>query len=269
MRFIGDHHHIGPVCEQLGDAELLDQGEHIAVVAAQQFGQLGATAGVALITLGLRHHLGGLEGVGDLIVEIGAIGHDHEGPIAGNFALNLLAVEGHRVALAAALGLPEHPRPAMPSAPGFQGGGDSVVDAEHLVVLGDDLHQTALAVAEQGEVLDVIEQALGLAGAPQQHLQRHPPGFVFPGYPLPLKKSLPVSAEGADAAVGAIGGDQEGIAPEQLRDGAFVVGEVVIESNASRHAGLLEFDHHQRQPVHEAHQIGPAVVEIPLHFELG
>ena len=54
------------------------------------------------------------------------------------------------------------------------------------------------------------------------------------GYPLPLEKPLPVSAEGADAAVGAFGGAQEGIAPEQLRDGTFVVGEVVVESNAGR-----------------------------------
>jgi hypothetical protein len=50
-------------------------------------------------------------------------------------------------------------------APSFQGGGDGFVDADHLMVLGDDLDQAALAVNEQGEVLDDIEQALRLAGA--------------------------------------------------------------------------------------------------------
>ena len=269
MGLIGDHHHIGPVAKELGNAEFLDQGEHIAVVATQQFGQLGATAGMALVTLGLGHHPSGLEGVGNLIVEVGAIGDDHEGPIAGNLALDLLAVEAHRIALAAALGLPEHPRPAVAPAPGFQSGGDGVVDAEHLVILGDDLDQTALAVSEQGEILDVIEQALRLTGATQQHFQRYPPGFVFTGDSLPLEEPLPVGAERANATGVAIGGDQEGIAPEQLRDGGLVVGEIVIEGNAGRYSGLLELDHHQRQAVDESHQIGPAVVEIPLYFELG
>ena len=268
MGFIGDHHHIGPVAKELGDAELLDQGEHIAVVAAQQLSQLGATPGMALITLGLGDHPSGLEGFGDLLIKVGAISHDHEGPIAGNLALDLLAVEAHRIALAAALGLPEHARPTVPPAPSLQGGGDGVVDTDHLMVLGDDLDQAALAVTEQGEVLDVIEQALRLAGAAQQHLQRHTPGLIFTGDPLPLEEPLPVGTERADAAGGAVGGDQEGVAPEQLRDGGLVVAEVVCEGNAGRDAGLLELDHHQRQTVHEAHQVRPAVVEIPLHVEL-
>jgi hypothetical protein len=55
----------------------------------------------------------------------------------------------------------------MPPAASLQGGGDGVVDAQELVVLGNDLHQPALAVCEQGEVLDVVEQALRLAGAAQ------------------------------------------------------------------------------------------------------
>ena len=195
MGFIGDHHHIAPVAKKLGATELLDQGEHIAVVAAQQLGQLGAAAGVALIALGLGDHLGGLERLGNLLIEVGAVGDDHKSPVAGNLALDLLAVEAHRITLAAALGLPEHASPTMSAAASLQGGGDGVVDTDHLMVLGDDLDQPALAVTEKGEVLDVIQQALRLAGAAQQHLQRHTPGFVFTGDPLPLEEPLPVGTQ--------------------------------------------------------------------------
>lgn len=56
-------------------------------------------------------------------------------------------------------------------------------------------------------------------------------------------------AEEAEAAVDAVGGDQEGIAPEQLQDGALVVAEVVVEGYACRHTGRLELAHHQGTPL--------------------
>lgn len=266
--FIADHHHIGALTEHLGAAEFLDQREDITVVAAKKFGELGTAGGMALIAFGLGNHACGLEGCGDLAVQVRAIGHDHKGPIAGIFALNLLAVEAHGVALAAALGLPEHPRLAMASPAGFEGGGNGVVDAQNLVVLSNDLHQASFCLAEEGEVFDVIEKACRLAGAAEHHLQRHPAGLIFPFDALPFKKAFPVGGQGADAAGGAIGSEKKAIAPEELRNRRFVVGEVAGEGRAGGHTGPLELHHHQREAIDKAHQIGPAVVEVALDIEL-
>ena len=49
----------------------------------------------------------------DLLVELIAIGHDHEGPVARDLAQHLLREEDHRVALAAALCMPENAEPTL------------------------------------------------------------------------------------------------------------------------------------------------------------
>lgn len=50
----------------------------------------------------------------------------------------------------------------MATAAGLQGGGNGIIDTNELVVLGDDLDQSALAVAEQDEVFNVIKKTLRL-----------------------------------------------------------------------------------------------------------
>lgn len=64
---IGQSPHIAAITQQLGDPELLDEGEHVAV---------GAAAGMALIPLGRGYDSSGLERLGDLFVEVGAVGDD-------------------------------------------------------------------------------------------------------------------------------------------------------------------------------------------------
>jgi hypothetical protein len=49
----------------------------------------------------------------DLVVQVLAVGDDHEGPVAGQLAQHLLGEEDHRVALAAALGVPEDAQLAL------------------------------------------------------------------------------------------------------------------------------------------------------------
>ena len=44
---------------------------------------------------------------------------------------------------------------------------DGAVDAEHLVVLGDNLLDATARLLEPNEVLHQIEEAAGFAGAPQ------------------------------------------------------------------------------------------------------
>lgn len=119
----------------------------------------------------------------------------HEGPVPDQFAQHLLGEEHHRVALAAALGLPELAAAPVAQAAGFEHRGDGVVYAEELVVLADDLHQPGLVFGEQREVLHQIEQAAALAGAAQHHLQRHAPRLVLALDTLPLHPALPVGGK--------------------------------------------------------------------------
>ncbi len=54
---------------------------------------------------------------------------------------------------------------------------------------------------------------------------------------------------------------EQRVEPEERRNLALVVREVLVERRARRHAGLLQLDHHQRQAVDEADEIRPAGVE--------
>jgi hypothetical protein len=63
-------------------------------------------------------------------------------------------------------------------------------------------------------------------------------------------------------------GDEQRVAPEQRRNLLLVVGEVLVEGGPRRHARFLEFDHHPRQPIDEADQVGPAGVERAGDAEL-
>ena len=170
---------------------------------------------MALVALGLAHRAAGLEGLGDLVVQLHAVGDDHEGPVAGHLAQHLLREEHHREALAAALRLPEHAAAPVAQLAGFQHRGDGVVHAEELVVLAENLDQPGLVLGEQREVLHQIEQARRVAGAAQHHLQRHAARLVLALDALPLEEALPIRRERADAAVRAVGGDEQRVEPEE------------------------------------------------------
>src|SRR3990172_1472096 len=76
---------------------------------------------VALVPFGLAHRAGGLEGLGDLVVQFDAVGDDYKRPVARHLAQHLLREEHHRETLAAALRLPKDTqlsRLAFPLSPG-------------------------------------------------------------------------------------------------------------------------------------------------------
>jgi hypothetical protein len=209
VRLVGQHDHVGTLAEQFRRLELVHQREDVAVVAAQQFAQVRAAGGVAFVARSLAHGAGGLEGPGDLLVQFDAVGDHHKGPVAGQLPQHLLREEDHRKALAAALRLPEHAAAPMAQLARLQHRGDGVIDAEELVVLADDLDQPGLVFGKQREVLDQIEQAAAVAGAAQHHFQRHAARFVLALDAFPLHPAAPVGGERANAAVGAVAGDEQ------------------------------------------------------------
>jgi hypothetical protein len=54
VRFVGQHDHIGPVAQQFGSLELVDQREDVAMVLAEELPQLCAALRVAPIRFPFR-----------------------------------------------------------------------------------------------------------------------------------------------------------------------------------------------------------------------
>ena len=178
--------------------------------------------------IGFADRAGGEKGFVDLLVELFAVGDDDEGPIAGFLAQDLLGEEEHGEGFAGALGVPEDAELALAIAE-LVHGIDGALDAEELVVLGDELDGAALDIGIDGEVLDEIEEASGIAGAADEGFEGDGGGFVFRCGATPFGEVLPFGGDGADARFVAVGEDDEGVVPEELGDGGLVVAQVVVD----------------------------------------
>ena len=64
------------------------------------------------------------------------------------------------------------------------------------------------------------------------------PFFAFAVDFLPLTEMLPIGRDASDPALTAIGKDDEGVVPEELRDGRLVVGQIVLEGIFKLPCGL-------------------------------
>ena len=144
VRLVGDDDDVAPLGEHrvrlaLLGAELVDQGEDVAVILCEQLPQM-----FAAFRLGAAfgHHPRRGEILVNLPVQFLPVGDHHEGPVARHLAQHLLGKEHHRHALAAALGMPEHAQLAFPL-PDVGQRLQRVVDAQVLVVLGRQLDQPA------------------------------------------------------------------------------------------------------------------------------
>src|SRR5574337_931148 len=101
---------------------------------------------MALVTFRLADRTAGFEGLGDLVVQLDAIGHDYECPVAGNLPKDLLREEHHGETLARALRLPEYAAPSVPLFTRFQRCGDGIIHAEELMILPQHFHQPVLVL---------------------------------------------------------------------------------------------------------------------------
>ena len=89
--------------------EFVDQGEDEAGVAAQLRLEVGAACGYVLGGLGaLAQQAAVFKGVADLLIELVPVSEHHDGGGARKLAADLLGEKDHGIALAAALGVPEH-----------------------------------------------------------------------------------------------------------------------------------------------------------------
>src|SRR5487761_2303992 len=101
----------------------------------------------------------GSKRLGNLIIQLHAVGDDYESPVAGNLAQHLLREKYHRKALARTLSLPEHTTTTMAFLPRLERSADGIVHADELMVLPDDFCQPALVLRKQRVILHQVEQA--------------------------------------------------------------------------------------------------------------
>ena len=135
----------------------MDEGEDVAVIAAEEFPKMYAGRGMADIALGFADGAACLEGPRDLVVEFDAVGDDDKRPFAGHLAQDLLREEDHGKALAAALRLLEYAAASVSGLARLHRGGDRVVHAEELVILAEHLHEPGIMLGEELEVFEQIQ----------------------------------------------------------------------------------------------------------------
>ena len=132
-----------------------------------------------------------------------------------------------------------------------------------LVVAREDFDDVAAGVAEDDEVLDEIEEAAAVKHTLEHRLQfrralgrrriaRHRP---------PRHEPLAVGGQRADARRNAVRDHQRRVGAEQRRDLRLVGLQLVERPIEGRVlvAGILQFDHTERQAIDEDHHVGPAV----------
>ena len=145
------------------------------------------------------------------------------------------------------------------------------------MILPNDFHQPGLVLREQREILHQVEQSRPVARPAQHHLQRHPARLVLALDALnaspartsknrsqsavsePTGEARSVKSECRSSVSSTIeirhSAFQRRVEPKELRNLRLVVRQVLVERRACGHAGLLQFDDHERQTVDEADQI--------------
>src|SRR5258708_3224679 len=94
--------------------KFVDEREDVTMIANQELAQVSCSFRVTLVAFRFAHRTTCLEGLRDLIIQLGPIGDDDEGPIALELSENLLGEKYHRKALPRTLCLPKYTSSPMP-----------------------------------------------------------------------------------------------------------------------------------------------------------
>ena len=152
VRLVHQHDDVVAVVQHaVGLGELVDRGDHhLPRVLAQQIGEF-------LAAFRAHHvgHVGGIEGAGDLAVEVDPVHHDqHRGVLQRRVQPQLARGEQHQQRFARPLEMPDQPLARLAR----HDPRDDLVDAVHLLIAGDDLDAVlALLRGERGEAVEHVE----------------------------------------------------------------------------------------------------------------
>ena len=302
VRLVGDHHDVFPGGQLLVHIALvrlkfLDGGEdHAARSHFEQVLQLLAVLG--LHRLLPQQLLGSGEGVEQLVVQIVAVGNHQDRRVIQR-QHDLAGVEHHRQRLARALRVPHHP--GLLVAPGLlrhagqsvagrgllclqlgharrtQGGSHRRIHRVILVIRRQLLHRAdrdhpGLAVFLPGffkddEVAQQVQQRRLVQHAVDQHLQlaHQMRSLRLAIRALPAHEARIARRERTRLGFQTVGNHRECVGREQAGDSLLVGFQLLIRrlDGGVFIGGVFQFDHHQRNAVHEQHQIRPLVLVPP------
>ncbi len=279
VRLVRDHDDVAAVGEGrvfdlagLG-CELLEGGEHHAAGRTRQ--SLSQVLPAVGLPRGLAEQVAAHgERAEQLVVEVVAVGEDHEGRVLHRrVGDDLSGVERHQQALAGALRVPDHADTAIACRARR---GDRALDrmayGVKLVIAGHDLDQSRARVPEHGEVPDQGQEPVLLEHAFDD-------GFDLGGalrcdggavHGAPGHEPLKIGGQRSEPRLKAVRSHESGIGAEQGRY-LLLVGPELVErpfEGGVFVAGVLHLDHGQRQAIEEQHDVGAAIVFVLDHREL-
>ena len=162
--------------------------------------------------------------------------------------------------------MPEHTQPAV-----FQlavlVSTDGLVDAEILVVAGQNLGGAPTGMVVKDEVFQQIEEGLFLADAPQHGFQLHSARVAF-FQAFPFVEKLVLAAKRAHLGFQSIGQHKEGIVIEQLRNGIEIISVIVYVGVLHINGRLFQLDEQQRNAIDKAHDVRSAAVQLRVDLHL-
>ena len=162
----------------LGLVEFLNEGKDETGVTLQFLHQIITAAGDKLAGFGFAQQAAVFKGAADLLVQFFPVGEDDNSGRTCKFPPNLLRKKNHGVTLATALGVPEYTQLAIFEFSGFVGV-YRFVNAQILVITGENLSSTSAGMVIKDEVFQQIKKILFFADAPQHGLQRHAALILF------------------------------------------------------------------------------------------
>ena len=246
--------------------EFLNQRENVAGVALQHIHQTCGTGGNKGIGCDTAEAAAVFKGIADLVVQFIPVGQHHNGRTAGEFATNLLGQEHHGIALAAALRMPENTQSTIAQLAvtvRFHG----LVHAEILMIAGHNLRRMTAGMIEEDKVFQQVKEILLFADTAQHGFQADR-ALIILFQSLPLVEEFILAAEGADPGIHTVGEHHKGIEPEQLGHRVLIVPVVAVIGLTHIHAHLFQLDEKQRDAVHKANDVCPAVIQRALHHQL-
>ena len=245
--------------------EFLNQGEDEAGIAFQLMDEILTALGYVLGCFHVAQHSAVFKGIADLCVQLLSVGEHHKGGRAIKFPADLLGQEQHGIALAASLGVPEHAQLAVPKL-ALLVDLHRLVDAEILVVPGQDFGSVPAGVVKQNEILKQIHEIALVADAPQHGFQGDRAFFVL-FQALPLMEKGVLAAQSTDLGFLPVGQDQESVVIKQVGDGVQIVGVVAGIGILHIHIEILQLHEQQGDAVDKAHDIRPAAVQFAVNFQ--
>lgn len=237
-----------------------------ALAALQQAAQVVAALGVDGLLA--EEVLAAAELAEELVVEVLAVGHDHDRHL-GQPLHQLVGVEDHREALARALRVPEHADLAV-ALHGLLRALQGLAHGVVLMIGGQYLGVSALVLVEADVVLQDVEQPLLLKHAEEEGAVVGDEGrFIRAVHGLPLHVAGLLGGDGAGAGLAHVADYVEGVVAEEAGHGLLVVLDLLVGvvDGGVFGDGAFQLHHYEGQSVDHHHHVA-ALVFILFHAPL-